>query len=175
MNAANVEMPQAVLDAWEAFLREIKRAQNGELGDDDKGMRDTSSCDLVTWVDDLEARVGLDTDAARYALHAYLDARQAWNDSRALALLQSALPAGVRFDTSDPRGEHDGGAEASLEKGEEEFHLSLYADSESAGRWYLDGSTYSGYSEDSADFPAWDVAAITEKARELWRAIGAQA
>jgi hypothetical protein len=60
---------------WQTFLEELWTAQ-GSLSADDLGMEAASEDDLRDWVDDLEARIGINVASLRDALETYLQDRR---------------------------------------------------------------------------------------------------
>lgn len=125
MEAAGFTERERVL--WGTAMGELHRMQ-GNVAVDDAGMFPMPAADLITWVGDLEARVGLDVDDFRAAIFDYVDERDTRN---ALALIKPLETGDWTAVPHDPRGCYVAGAE--LENLKLGLFVGLYLDDE--GDW----------------------------------------
>lgn len=80
---------------WNAFLAELERV-GCDLNDADRTAYENDDDDLRGWMDDLQDRVGLNVDAARVLLEAYISASNA-----AIARDVAAMDAPARIEIVD--------------------------------------------------------------------------
>lgn len=175
---------QARIDArWQDVLDELSAAMDRfnvtrdpaghhsayVVDDDDRGMRDVSAADLLQWIDDLSARVGVDVgdgDGLQAAVYDFIAERDTAAVYAALHAMNPRAP--WRAEPADPRGMYLAGAELQDHSAETGGYVGAYVDHD--GVWQVCNLDLQ---RDDAVTPCADMAAALAMVRTLATEAGA--